>query len=252
MMRETNIKMKPFHAVIIFMIFVVCGVLSSMHSYNVTKYAIIKDMNQALSQTISVKENGFITPDTIINYRQHLKIDALRNHSFIYYASSNKGNVISSKKIKWHSPTYSVEFQSYANCSTADILGLSDQRLPISMLIIGILWGVFSVLHFRRQYKNVIVLGNMIYTQDEHLFYDLSKSPIVMTPMKKKLLRMFFSSENHKLSKQEICDELWPKKPNASDTLYTLIKRIKPIIQMKGNLKIISVRGKDYKLTVND
>ena len=70
--------------------------------------------------------------------------------------------------------------------------------------------------------------------------------------LQEKLLMMFFSSENHKLSKQEICDELWPKKPNASDTLYTLIKRIKPIIQMKGNLKIISVRGKDYKLTVND
>jgi DNA-binding SARP family transcriptional activator len=65
-------------------------------------------------------------------------------------------------------------------------------------------------------------------------------------------MMMFFSSDDHKLSKQEICDELWPKKPDASDTLYTLIKRIKPIIQIKGNLKIISERGKDYKLTVND
>ena len=73
---------------------------SNIHINPAGIFAIIKDMNQALSQTISVKENGFITPDTIINYRQHLKIDALRNHSFIYYASSNKGNVISSKKIK--------------------------------------------------------------------------------------------------------------------------------------------------------
>lgn len=252
MMKKTNIKMKPYHSVIIFMLFMFLGVLSSMHSYNVTKYAIIKDMNQALSQTVSAKDNGFITPDTIINYRQHLKIDALRNHSFIYYASNNKGNIISSKKIKWHSPRYSVEFQSYANCSTADILGLSDQRLPISILIIGILWGVLSVLHFRRQYRNVIVLGNMMYSQDEHSFYDLSKAPVSMTPMQEKLMMMFFSSNNHTLSKQEICDELWPKKPDASDTLYTLIKRIKPIIQIKGNLKIISERGKDYKLTIND
>lgn len=252
MMSEANIKMKPFHSVIIFMIFVVCGALSSMHSYNVTKYAIIKDMNQALSQTISAKENGFITPDTIINYRQHLKIDALRSHSFLYYAYNSKDNVICSKKIKWHSPQYSVEFQSYANCSAADILGLSDQRLPVSILIIGILWGVLSVLHFRWQYKNVIVLGNMMYAQDEHSFYDLSKSPVVMTPMQEKLMMMFFSSANHKLSKQQICDELWPKKPDASETLYTLVKRIKPIIQTRGNLKIISERGKDYKLSVND
>ena len=85
-MSETSSKMKPFHSVIIFMIFVVCAALSSMHNYKVTKDSIIQDMNQALSQTISEKENGYITPDTIINYRQHLKIDALRNRSFLYYA----------------------------------------------------------------------------------------------------------------------------------------------------------------------
>lgn len=251
-MSETSSKMKPFHSVIIFMIFVVCAALSSMHNYKVTKDSIIQDMNQALSQTISQKENGYITPDTIINYRQHLKIDALRNRSFLYYACNNKDNEICSRKMKWHSQEYSVEFQSYANCSTADIMGLSDQRLPVSILMLGIFWGLLSVLHFRRQYKNVIVLGNMMYAQDEHSFYDLSKSPVVMTPMQEKLMMMFFSSANHKLSKQQICDELWPKKPDASETLYTLVKRIKPIIQTRGNLKIISERGKDYKLSVND
>ena len=251
-MSETSNKMKPFFSVIIFMIFVAGAALSSMHSYKVTKDSIIQDMNQALSQTISQKENGYITPDTIINYRQHLKIDALRNRSFLYYACNNKGNVICSRKIKWNSQHYSVEFQSYANCSTADILGLSDLRLPVSILIIGILWAVSSMWYFRRKYNGLIVLGNMMYSQDEQSFYDLSKAPVSMTPMQEKLMMMFFSSDDHKLSKQEICDELWPKKPDASDTLYTLIKRIKPIIQIKGNLKIISERGKDYKLTVND
>ena len=251
-MSETSNKMKPFHSVIIFMIFVVCAALSSMHNYKVTKDSIIQDMNQALSQTISQKENGYITPDTIINYRQHLKIDALRNRSFLYYACNNKGNVICSRKMKWHSQEYSVEFQSYANCSTADIMGLSDQRLPVSILMIGILWAVLSILYFRRQYNNFVVLGNMMYSQDEQSFYDLNKTPIVMTPMQEKLMIMFFLSSNYKLSKQKICDELWPKKPDASETLYTLIRRIKPTIQTRGNLKIISERGKDYKLTVND
>ena len=234
------------------MILVVCAALSSMHNYKVTKDSIIQDMNQALSQTISQKENGYITPDTIINYRQHLKIDALRNRSFLYYACNNKGNVICSRKMKWHSQEYSVEFQSYANCSTADIMGLSDQRLPASILIIGILWAALSILYFRRQYNNFVVLGNMMYVQNEHSFYDLNKTPIVMTPMQEKLMIMFFLSSNYKLSKQKICDELWPKKPDASETLYTLIRRIKPTIQTRGNLKIISERGKDYKLTVND
>lgn len=251
-MSETSNKMKPFHSVIIFMIFVVCAALSSMHNYKVTKDSIIQDMNQALSQTISQKENGYITPDTIINYRQHLKIDALRNRSFLYYACNNKDNVICSRKIKWNSQQYSVEFQSYANCSAADIMGLSDQRLPASILIIGILWAASSIWYFRRKYKGVIVLGNMVYSEDENSFYDLSKSPVIMTPMQEKLMMMFFSSTNHKLSKKQICDELWPKKPDASETLYTLVRRIKPIIQTRGNLKIISERGKDYILSVND
>jgi hypothetical protein len=251
-MSETKNKMRPFHSVIIFMIFVVCAALSSMHSYNVTKDSIIQDMNQALCQTISQKATGYITPDTIINYRQHLKIDALRNRSFLYYACNNKGNVICSRKIKWNSQRYSVEFQSYANCSTADIMGLSDQRLPTSILIIGILWAILSIWYFRKQYNGFIVLGNMMYAEDEHSFYDLNKAPVALTPMQEKLMTMFFSSSNHKLSKQQICDELWPKKPDASETLYTLVRRIKPIIQTRGNLKIISERGRDYKLSVNN
>jgi DNA-binding winged helix-turn-helix (wHTH) protein len=55
-------------------------------------------------------------------------------------------------------------------------------------------------------------------------------------------------TESHSLSKQEICDRLWPKKPNASDTLYTLIKRVKPILEAYSNLKIESDRGRSYAL----
>ena len=49
---------------------------------------------------------------------------------------------------------------------------------------------------------------------------------------------------------QEICDHLWPKKPDATDTLYTLIKRVKPIIEANSNLKIESDRGKSYTLEI--
>ena len=50
------------------------------------------------------------------------------------------------------------------------------------------------------------------------------------------------------VGKQEICDRLWPKKPDASDTLYTLVRRIKPIIEAHSSLKIESDRGKSYSL----
>ena len=66
--------------------------------------------------------------------------------------------------------------------------------------------------------------------------------------MQHTLLEMFINSESHSLDKQEICDRLWPKKPDASDTLYTLIKRVKPIIEANSDLKIKSDRGKSYSL----
>lgn len=71
---------------------------------------------------------------------------------------------------------------------------------------------------------------------------------IRLTPMQHSLLEMFMTSEKHSLSKQEICNRLWPKKPDASDTLYTLVRRIKPVIEANSKLKIESDRGKSYSL----
>jgi DNA-binding response OmpR family regulator len=67
--------------------------------------------------------------------------------------------------------------------------------------------------------------------------------------MQRQLMEMFFRAPSHRLSKTEICDTLWPKKPDASDTLYTLIRRLRPIIEEHSNLKIESDRGSSYRLT---
>ena len=64
-------------------------------------------------------------------------------------------------------------------------------------------------------------------------------------------MEMFFRSETHLLSKAEICDALWPKKPDASDTLYTLIRRLKPIVEAHSDLKIEADRGKAYELKLS-
>jgi DNA-binding response OmpR family regulator len=66
--------------------------------------------------------------------------------------------------------------------------------------------------------------------------------------MQEQLLKLFFAAPRHSLSKQEICDSLWPRKPDASDTLYTLIKRLKPVLEEQGGLQITSDRGKGYIL----
>jgi DNA-binding response OmpR family regulator len=68
--------------------------------------------------------------------------------------------------------------------------------------------------------------------------------------MQHQLMEMFFQSPSHSLTKSEICDALWPKKPDASETLYTLIRRLKPIIEEHSDLKIESDRGKSYGLSI--
>ena len=63
------------------------------------------------------------------------------------------------------------------------------------------------------------------------------------------LLAMFFAAEGHSLSHREICDALWPKKPDASDTLYTLIRRLRCVVEQRSSLRIESDRGRAYRLT---
>ena len=71
-----------------------------------------------------------------------------------------------------------------------------------------------------------------------------------MAQCQQQLMEMFFRSEAHQLTKTEICDALWPKKPDASETLYTLIRRLKPIVEQHSDLKIEADRGKSYGLII--
>ena len=137
-----------------------------------------------------------------------------------------------------------------ANCSFATTFMMSDQKASGSLLFIGMLWLLGSLWYVRRNKPELIVqglaYGGIVFHDDK--FMTVSGEEIRLTPMQHSLLEMFITTDSHTLSKQEICDQLWPKKPDASDTLYTLIKRIKPIIETHSTLKIESDRGKSYSL----
>ena len=92
--------------------------------------------------------------------------------------------------------------------------------------------------------------GGLRFAEAEGTFYDAAGRRIKLTRMQQQLLEMFFRSETHQLTKAEICDALWPKKPDASETLYTLISRLKPVIEQHSDLKIESDRGRAYELTI--
>ena len=88
--------------------------------------------------------------------------------------------------------------------------------------------------------------GGIVFHNDT--FMTQMGERIRLTPMQHSLLEMFMTNDTHTLSKQDICERLWPKKPDASDTLYTLIRRIKPIVEANSRLKIESDRGRNYSL----
>lgn len=246
--------MKPYHAVILFLFIIGCAALTSLHGYRSAMDDIVADMNQALAKTLAEKQEGWITPDTIADYRSHLGISALRQSSVISYAMEGSPG-LASRRMAWHSgcgPT--LEFQGYANCSWASVFALSDQRLPFSLTLLAMLWAAFSLFYFRRQsiacsQTPGVVVGDMMLDAATSRFLTLSHEEVRLTPMQTALLTMLFRADGHRLSKQDICDALWPKKPDASDTLYTLIRRIRPVLADRG-LTIVTERGKDYQLKI--
>ncbi len=241
--------MKPYHSIIVFLILVLSAGLASLDSYNSAKVSIIDDMNRALELTMESQQDRWITPDTIINYRNNLKIEALKDESFVSYAQNTTPKALCSEKIEWKgNGKESVAFQGVSTCSLATIWGLSDQKLSAFLLLLSLVWLSASCLYAKKKYEERIVFGGLVYKEEACRFYDLNNSPIALTPMQARLMQLFFEKSNHSVSKQEICECLWPKKPDASETLYTLIRRTKPILEERGKVSIVNERGKEYRL----
>ena len=57
-------KLKAYHSFIIFAELVMSSIFSSVSSYRKAQYAIVKDMNQALAQTIEERQDQWIIKST--------------------------------------------------------------------------------------------------------------------------------------------------------------------------------------------
>ncbi len=262
--------MKPYHSFIIFLAFMVSAVCASVNSYRCAEDDIVSDMNQALIVTLHARHYQWLTPDTIEDYRSHLRIDLLKETSNLCYVVDDKHGLKRSTTQKHDSQQLTSNAMSlnshairgYANCSFADVFGMSDQRTPLSLTLMAMMWAAAAMVYHKRQHRtlgtvaatNSVVgiacatVGTLSYSNSDDCFYNSANQQAVrFTPMQHQLMQMFFSSSNHQLSKAEICAALWPKKPDASDTLYTLIRRVKPIVEAYG-LAIEVERGRAYRL----
>ena len=230
-------KKLPF---VIFVFIMLCAFCSSVCSYIITENRITQDVNNALKLTLDEMPTDVVTADTIRCYRSHLTIAELKDTASIAMTSVSKAG------------RQETQMVALANCDFMTTVMLSDQRASGALLLVGMLWLMCSVWYVRRLKPEVFAhelsYGGIVFANDK--FITAQGEPIRFTPMQHALMEMFMKSESHSLSKQEICDRLWPKKPDASDTLYTLIKRVKPILEAKSNLKIESDRGRSYELKI--
>ncbi|MCR4854166.1 MAG: helix-turn-helix domain-containing protein [Prevotella sp.] len=245
--------MKPRFAIFIFGLLLASALLCSMGSYRQAQQLIVSDMSQALEQTLETKSDPWITPDTIRDYRSHLQIAALRSRSFVAYDMPFGG--LRSDAIRHRAGGSETTFRSYASCSPLMVLSVSDQRFPALLWMLTLLWGALAAYRLHRQKALMPELphvGTLSYDAQNDQFLDAQRHPIHLTPMQTQLLRLFFDADGQRLSKQTICDALWPKKPDASETLYTLIRRLKPIVEQNSDLHIVSDRGKAYELTTRE
>ena len=226
--------MKQKYLVLVLFSLIIASSATSFSSYRSTEQMVESDLSQALTQALAQQQSDIITQDTIRTFNSHLQIAELRGKATI--AVDARGR----------------QFKAYARCSQATIFSLSDQRPTAVLWTITLMWAAFCFYRYRQHTKQIagtMQYGGLCYDESENTFYDAQGQPIKLTPMQQQLMEMFFNSGNHQLTKNEICDALWPKKPDASETLYTLIRRLKPVIEQNSTLKIESDRGKAYRLT---
>jgi len=205
-------KQQQFAVIVLFALIIASG-LTSFSSYSSTSRLVCEDMDRALALALEEQQSDVINQDTIRTFNNHLQIAELRGKATL--AVDTRGQ----------------KFKAYAHCSEATIFSLSDQR-PATVL--WVLTGFWAMLMWYRRRQSAVgepltvtvanrnAFGGLTYLEEDGRFYAADGNLVQLTPMK----------------------------PDASETLYTLIRRLKPVIEQHSDLKIESDRSKSYSLKV--
>ena len=220
--------MKHQYVIVLFALIITSSMVS-FTSYRATEREVNEDMSQALALALDEQQSDVISADTIQIFNRYLQIEALRGNALLA-VDTRQG------------------FRPRPHCSMATIFALSDQRPAMALWTVTMLWGLFCLWKRRKQVPIICGYGGLVYSETDRRFFGLKGEQVKLTPMQQQLMEMFYMSPSHLLTKKEICDALWPKKEDASETLYTLIRRLKPIVEQHSNLRITSDRGRAYEL----
>jgi len=247
-------------------------------------------MNQDTLKTYSRLSAVFGNPVSIESYNRDfaeaLKLEQLKDKSGIIVHVKNKKaidkpvtdatpgkdqtkNYLASDTIIWLSANLNlpessqedlgISFQGYVNYSASDVLALTDKKAPLLLLLLALMAGCLSWFLMRRkqaetpvQKENLIAFGNLTFSCDKACFYKEDQEKLRLTPQQYKIMEMFYLTSSHILARTDICEALWPGKENADETLNTLIRRLRPLIEENSNLKITTDRGRAYQLEIKE
>lgn len=271
--------MKHYAPFVIFLLIIVSSALAGAGSYRTTRNYLINDLNRALAKTLSEQKVDWITSDTIracqqlqasqqspviINFRsgalrKHLMAAPLKDKAVLQFtlagtrfSGNNAEGLLQSDTILWKTAEsgVSLAFRAQMPYSFATILSLSDQRYSLTLFMVALLWLTASTFYMKKRRKDddMVPLGELHYSPEHKNFYDNAGNEIHFTPMQQQLMELFFHSPDFQLNKEEISQTLWRGKEDASETLYALIKRLRPVLAQKAHLEIETIRGRSYKL----
>lgn len=250
--------MKPITAIIVFFSLMLPALFLGYNNYTEAKEEIIKDVNQALVKTVLHKTPDKITADTLNVFKSNLQIDQLKKTSYLSLCTDEPSKItFCSDTISYKTENERLYIRAYPNCSKSTIFDISEQSIPGVLLTISFLWGILSMVYLNRKEKTMSLItatpqmetfGNLSFSVALGQFYNKQNKEIHFTPMQLSFMEMLMTSENKKVSVDEICDKLWPGKDNARESLYTLVRRLKPIVESNSNVKIVTDKNRHYEL----
>ena len=258
--RIYKLDMKPITAITVFFSLVIPSLLLGYMNYRTAKERIIEDINQALAKTVLSNHPEKITDDTLRVFKSNLQIRQLKETSYLSLCTDEPSKVsFCSDTVSFKTAHERLYIRAYPNCSRATIFSLSEQTIPSALLTASMLWGMLSLFYLRWKRKcdimavptkHTVLFGNLSFSASSCQFYNEQKEEIYFTPMQRSFMKMLMESEDKKVSVDDICSNLWPRKENANESLYTLVRRLKPIVESNTNLKIVADRGGYYRLSI--
>lgn len=224
--------MKRTTPLLLMLLFGLTALWTSVQSYRMARREIADQLTEALLLTQAEMPADWLTTDTIRQFRSHIRQPEIREKVGLtfYVGEANKAAVLCSHELAI-SP--SLRVRGYVSYSAWQVWRLSDQW-PAGLLSLASL--LFMALSLRRLRVEPTLVTDVRGQR--------------LTPMQEQLVGLLMSAPGRSLDKQSICQVLWPGKPDASETLYTLVRRTKQALEREGRYAISSERGRSYRIDV--